>query len=70
MNYNYVSGSCDTPLCIMELITECHNSHKHSQSPLTCLKLLYNLYPMQKKTPKNPRIPKTPKSPGHQKHLE
>ena len=35
-----VCGSCGTPLstqhhCCVVLITECHNSHKHSQSPLT-----------------------------------
>ena len=28
---DYVCGSCGTPLST--LITECHNSHKHSQSP-------------------------------------
>ena len=27
---DYVCGSCSTPL-----ITGCHNSHKHNQSPLT-----------------------------------
>ena len=34
---DYVCGSCGTPLPTPRnmLITECHNSHKHSQSPLT-----------------------------------
>ena len=34
---DYVCGSCGTPLSTPHnmLITECHNSHKHSQSPLT-----------------------------------
>ena len=43
MDTDYVCGSCGTPLstlhstvqCCVVLITECHNSHKHSQSPLT-----------------------------------
>ena len=39
---DYICGSCDTSLstlhntmCCVVLITECHNSQKHSQSPLT-----------------------------------
>ena len=35
-------GSCVAPCTV--LVTECHNSHKHSQSPLTREKTIYALY--------------------------
>ena len=31
-NFNYVCRSCGTRLLMLK--TECHNSHKHSESPL------------------------------------